>query len=252
MNKKYNCKFCNYSTKLKGNFKRHLTTKKHKKNTNNTKKECINTHIYTCEYCSKEYIYPKSLHRHKKECVKNKILQKQLVQQHIQNIQNIQNNIHNTTYNNIINVISRNYPDAPSITDIKFKELSDKEMQKCIDQGVPDGVIRYIKKALLYDRTPENMSFWCIDTARTKYVVKKMKHWKTDIHGVYIKEIMMPILKSIFTKFSAKKNKEISNIHVKSYENIKNIGNCLGFILDIGNKEDKIIKSISSYVKFRH
>ena len=36
MNKKYNCKFCNYSTKLKGNFKRHLTIKT-KYNPNNPK-----------------------------------------------------------------------------------------------------------------------------------------------------------------------------------------------------------------------
>ena len=60
---KFKCILCNYSTKRKYDFKRHLKSKKHL-NKNNK---------FICE-CGKEYKYNTGLSKHRKKCVlKNKL-----------------------------------------------------------------------------------------------------------------------------------------------------------------------------------
>ena len=59
---KYICNLCNYSTKRKANYERHLKTKKHI-NSNKT---------FNCE-CGKVYKYQSGLSKHKNRCKYNKI-----------------------------------------------------------------------------------------------------------------------------------------------------------------------------------
>tara|TARA_Y100000590_G_scaffold179768_1_gene204900 strand:+ start:1413 stop:2321 length:909 start_codon:yes stop_codon:yes gene_type:complete len=56
----YTCTVCNYSTTLKGNFKKHELTKKHIVNSKSNEK----SEIYTCIYCSKKYTRKDNLKRH--------------------------------------------------------------------------------------------------------------------------------------------------------------------------------------------
>ena len=59
---KYICKLCNYSTKRKHDYNKHLKTKKH-----------INSNkIFICE-CGKVYKYNSGLSKHKNKCKYNKI-----------------------------------------------------------------------------------------------------------------------------------------------------------------------------------
>ena len=64
----FSCKSCNYNTRKKNDYSKHIQTLKHINNsfeTNETKKSQIN---FTCELCSKELLSRSSLWRHKKNC----------------------------------------------------------------------------------------------------------------------------------------------------------------------------------------
>ena len=75
----YLCQKCNYTTKNKKDFKRHLTSKKHNKGYHGNKKKSISkttkvkakkstTGIFECLECGKIYKYASGLYRHKKIC----------------------------------------------------------------------------------------------------------------------------------------------------------------------------------------
>ena len=85
----YDCKCCNFSTKLKSNYTRHLKTNKHKKSTEsqhlvnqkstfsqpkvNLLEEKNNTHPFKCKYCDKNFKFKQSMYKHiKYTCKKNK------------------------------------------------------------------------------------------------------------------------------------------------------------------------------------
>ncbi len=75
---KYNCKYCNYSTNYKRDWKNHIQTRKHKKNAENlnsgNKSEKESIQIYNCEKCNKKYKNYKSFWSHKSKCnIDNKI-----------------------------------------------------------------------------------------------------------------------------------------------------------------------------------
>lgn len=59
MNTKYSCVTCCYYTNIKHNFDRHLSSKKHNKNSNE---------INVCNFCNKKYKYLSNLSRHKNKC----------------------------------------------------------------------------------------------------------------------------------------------------------------------------------------
>lgn len=62
----YYCKDCEYKSSNKKDYKRHLTTAKHKRITNDYKKTPIQ---FICEFCcNKSYKYRQNLYRHKKKC----------------------------------------------------------------------------------------------------------------------------------------------------------------------------------------
>ena len=81
----YSCEECNFFTKLKGDYNRHLLTKKHINVTQKTPKNTINVTQktplfsekniagYKCQYCDKVYKFRQGLNRHiKYTCTKNK------------------------------------------------------------------------------------------------------------------------------------------------------------------------------------
>jgi len=61
----YNCIHCKFTTNIKSNYERHLSTEKHKNNINGVHKEI--KHI--CSNCNKEYLNTNALWKHNKKCV---------------------------------------------------------------------------------------------------------------------------------------------------------------------------------------
>ena len=70
------CKYCNYQTKYKKDYNRHIQTNRHLKNVSSN--TTIPTKKYKCENCSKEYSYRQSLYFHRNKCnvVKEKEMNK--------------------------------------------------------------------------------------------------------------------------------------------------------------------------------
>lgn len=68
----YECKECNYQTKIKTHYTRHLNTKKHQNNIKDLKfdepkKYPKNTKDFVCEFCDKSFSTSSHLSRHKKK-----------------------------------------------------------------------------------------------------------------------------------------------------------------------------------------
>jgi hypothetical protein len=76
---KFICKCCDYKSRRKSQFDRHLLTLKHKNKENTTKIQQNTTEksSYICE-CGKKYLHRASLHNHKKKCNNGNELNKEL------------------------------------------------------------------------------------------------------------------------------------------------------------------------------
>jgi hypothetical protein len=68
--KKFNCIFCNYTCSNKFDYKKHLSTIKHKSKvaTNGNKNDNKNDNKFECTKCGKIYKFRSGLSRHKKKC----------------------------------------------------------------------------------------------------------------------------------------------------------------------------------------
>jgi len=86
----YDCKGCNFTTLLRGNYTRHLSTEKHKCKEKTvqvateilTEVEEENDAVIKCDYCDKKFAYTQSMKRHMKDRCKKRndveLLKKQL------------------------------------------------------------------------------------------------------------------------------------------------------------------------------
>ena len=63
----FTCKFCDYNTTRRSQYQRHLSTLKHKKLENDTKKVPFSSAVFVC-YCGKRYTHKQNLYRHQKQC----------------------------------------------------------------------------------------------------------------------------------------------------------------------------------------
>ena len=77
---KYNCENCHYHTSRKGNWEKHLSTRKHKILTHTDAFATKSSNFYECD-CGKAYIHRQSLFNHQKKCTRvkkeeNKIISK--------------------------------------------------------------------------------------------------------------------------------------------------------------------------------
>ena len=69
--KKYHCKKCDYTSKNKYDFTKHLSTAKHKMVTNGNLNGNKMVTCISCETCGRVYKFKSGLSRHKKICVGN-------------------------------------------------------------------------------------------------------------------------------------------------------------------------------------
>ena len=119
----YNCKHCNYSTKNKSDYLKHLNTKKHMNRVGkapNVKKQ----ELYICENWGREYKYRTGLSRHLRTCGKEDIKNAEVHKQQAQ-IMNLQKLLEKTivtqndTLNNLMNKVgntTNNYNNQMTIT----------------------------------------------------------------------------------------------------------------------------------------
>ena len=74
--KKYYCEKCDFTSKNKKDFNRHLSTRKHKMDNMDKKwitKKTPKANSYECTVCGKKYKYASGLSKHKKKCMLPKV-----------------------------------------------------------------------------------------------------------------------------------------------------------------------------------
>ena len=220
----YYCECCNYKTKQKGHYDKHLKTKKHLKQqkVNSLSTVCqpfvnllstSDKKSYFCKYCDKQYTTRQAMYRHiKYSCKQNKdedfkelvrllnernetdkLKDKQInnMQKQIEKlstklqIQNIQNIQNNTIKNNTINYNIQ----LLNYNQTDYSHLTEKDYFKCITD-CNHCVKTLIEKVHFNDNKPENKNIY-ISNIKNKYVMMyKNNKWqlvnrKSQIDDLY-------------------------------------------------------------------
>ena len=196
----YNCRGCKYVTKNKSDWRKHLTTKKHKKNCDENYTNFENTTRHICINCGREYKYRTGLSRHLKVCnvyEKNKIeeqqnqianlqdlLEKTIITQN-DTLNNLMSKVGNTTnnYNNQIAInlfLNNECKNAMNLTDfMNSLQLSVDDLDYTKDNGYIKGITNIFVKNLR-DLNPCDRPIHCSDKNRLQFYVKDENKWEQD------------------------------------------------------------------------
>lgn len=239
------CGCCNYSTSLKSNYTRHLTSLIHIQNAKTViiipKKKKQNQYQYKCE-CGNVFSHASGLSRHKKTCQIYINSKRNTGGMANENIIKLQTQIDNLTvtiesmskkldtpkhpinnYNlSVKNYAQMYYAGAPTIASpadyakltYDNKDLIDilvyHHTNKTLHKHIGDFIIGYYKKD-----DPALQSLWASDTARLTYIVKealvgKESIWNHDPKGAKVKKyIVKPILDHIDKAIETHWSKEL-------------------------------------------
>ena len=209
----FSCELCDFKCCNKKDFKRHLSTEKHKMMTNDDKnddkKTPKNPTPFICE-CGKSYKFRQGLSIHKKKCIihsvndsstnhkfdselvlelikQNASLQQQLIANNSQNTitnntNNTMNNSHNTVNNKFnINVfLNEQCKDAINFTEfINGISISHEDLENNAQLGFVNGITKIISDNLnqltLYERP-----LHCTDVKRETLYIKDEDAWNKE------------------------------------------------------------------------
>jgi len=213
----YTCEHCNFNTKKKYNYDKHLLSNKHKlvesKSVVSQKlvEPCPEiSNLFKCKYCDQGYKHKSSLSKHiKYSCTKNKtedltelvrLLNLQLEQQknefetklqsqtkQIEKLmEKLEINTYNTNSNNTINVTNNinllNYDKTDT------SHLTDKDYEKCI-KHVYDCVVKMIEKVHFNPEKPENMNLYISNIKSNHIMMYKDNKWllvnNAEVESIY-------------------------------------------------------------------
>ena len=197
----YNCELCKYKTTHQTNYKKHLTSNKHKRN-----EDEFNKKQFSCKYCGQMYHHKQSVNKHiKYSCTKNKdedlkelvrLLNNKLenqdkeIKDQSKQIEKLKGKLEinnsfntNTTINNIQNITLLSY------TETDTSHLTDHDYKTCI-KTKNWCVVNMIEKVHFNPKKPENMNLY-IPNIKDKYVMMyedgnwKLNHTKDVIEKLY-------------------------------------------------------------------
>lgn len=249
---KFECKMCDFSTRVKCNLNRHLSTEKHKKKEKVIQSQpkpivlVTKKNEFLCKHCEREFTCKQSMHRHVKyRCPKNKETEVQKMirtmmeeqqKNHEKQIQQIIsqfkptqiNTTNNNTTNNTTNntVIQNNY--ILPYKDTDTSHLTTKDYAFCVKQ--PDGVKRLIEKIHFNPMKPENQNLTITNLTDKYMMVYDGTQWKkvlkSELNKIYNhKESLLeewveqdPALKEKFYEFIKTERKDV---HLERIEAIK-------------------------------
>ena len=201
------CALCDYSCSHRGNYTKHLATRKHKEGKKMIQQNndmIINTGAkqFRCDYCSKSYKFQSGLSRHQKTCNHKQLLEKDdLIEilKHIPIGQTTQNNITNNnqkTYNNNITnqiniqlFLDEKCKDAMTIQNfamqltVKIEDLI-KKRALGLCGGVDNIVIKNLEPIPLLERP-----IHCTDIKKRQWMVNDEAYgWTEDNGNLLIKQ----------------------------------------------------------------
>ena len=209
---RYSCDCCQYITKSKKDYNKHLTTAKHKKMSNGDKIPIKRVKQFECE-CGNSYASRQSLHRHKKQCYLStdednndnnddhyanndktdykdlfidamKTMKEQ--QEQINKMIPLIGNNNNNTTNNMTNNFNLNFflndtcKDALNLTDfIESIQVQLKDLEYTTDNGHIKGITNIFHNAL-NNLEIEKRPMHCTDLKREVLYIKDNNEWHKD------------------------------------------------------------------------
>lgn len=216
------CEYCDYTSSDISNFKKHIKTKKHKKQVeiyilNGSLSESETHKSLTCPYCEKNISHEKNRTRHyksckkKKEYEKDKIIQqkdkellqeKLMVQQLLQEKSDLEmeyqrflkqlalnnsqkNGLNNNNTINMVYVIN-NFTNPGDYEKIMAEPPTEAEIERLLmlgpEYGCSDLIISRCVKGIPIDER----SLHCTDISRYKFSIFKGNRWTIDYKGDHI------------------------------------------------------------------
>ena len=283
---KYECKICNYNSKIKCNYEKHLKTKKHIKN---SKKKNVLLKKFSCE-CGKTYKYHSGLWRHNKICkIKNKInmlenkiikiekntniLTNELIKsnknntdiinevkklkesknQITQNITNNQNNTQNISINVFLNEHCKN---AMNLTDFVEKlQVTFEDLIYTGETNYVEGISRILIKNLNKMNKLER-PIHCSDVKRKVLYIKNEEGWEKDNEHEKINKCIKDVEFKQIQKIPEWTKKEEIDIYKDDTDGMKYqkiVFNSMGG-MDQGKREknkSSVIKKLSEKTNFK-
>ena len=214
------CDCCNYQTKVKANYNKHLLTEKHIKVSQKlaeispklamvsqklAKISHETTTLFKCKYCEQGYKHNSSLSKHiKYSCTKNKtedltelvrLLNLQLehkdkqLETQSKQIEKLMEKLEmNNTYNtnNTINVT--NNINLLNYKDTDMSHITDLDYRKCL-KGLNRCVIKLIEKVHFNPEKPENMNMYISNIKHNHIMMYKDNKWilteKDELKTIY-------------------------------------------------------------------
>ena len=237
---KFLCKKCDFCSKDKNDYKRHLATTKHKNGNNGNMMVTQKTAKHICS-CGKKYKHRSGRSRHKRKCASTSdgedkngacsknippdvekealkkanndlrtmmkdimVSQKETVKNFTQTINEIIPKIGHTIHNRMsINVfLNEKCKNAMNLTDFVNKlQVSLEDLSYTRDNGYVKGISNIFVKQLK-DMEPTQRPIHCSDKKRLQFYIKDENQWKKD-------------------KSNIKLDKSIENITIKQIRHIK-------------------------------
>tara|TARA_B100001250_G_C19683220_1_gene736830 strand:+ start:44 stop:895 length:852 start_codon:yes stop_codon:yes gene_type:complete len=218
--KKYECKICDFIAVNKYNYKKHLETKKHKKQEILTEylPKPIESEVeekgFVCD-CGKVYKHKQSLFNHKKKCKHINIeeiktenieetdkeikIENGMVTLSIKDLKELVGTTNNTT-NNITNnnqkfnlnlFLNETCKDALSIQDfLKSLQLSLKHLEYSKENGADAGVLNILREGLL-ELDVDKRPIHCTDVKReTLYIKDTDNGWEKNDNNNKMKAVI--------------------------------------------------------------
>jgi len=227
--RKFCCKLCNYSTSKLFDYKKHLSTDKHKKKRNDSKMVGNDSDLspkvadlYKCE-CGRMYKYDSGYYRHKKECKLNiQTNEKQpddkktsaidkdeliisLLKQNSELLEIVKNGTHNTvntthtnSHNKAFNLnffLNETCKNAMNITEfVDSIKLQLSDLMEVGELGYVEGISKIIVKNLNnLDETVRPIH--CTDKKRETMYVKDAGQWeKEDDNKTRLKKVINKVV----------------------------------------------------------
>jgi len=140
----------------------------------------------------------------------------------------------------VMNIIINNYTNAPDLTAQPIYDMSNDDLKRYIDMGIPNGIVKMLQDYYIENIPNEKRSLWCLDASRIKYLVRKDNNWKIDIMGKIIKKIMVKPLQSKILDMMNTNNEMLSTDDKMNY--LTNMND----LIDT-NKSNQILKNVSNY-----
>jgi hypothetical protein len=199
---KYHCKHCNYETDKYSNWKKHLETNKHLKNTGSSSVKQKAVKAYICSKCNKEYKHKSRLVLHETKCYQDNknfdlidsqneqiqsltTLLEKSIHQNQENLEkllpkvgNITNNINNEMTINVF--LNEQCQHAMNISDFVEKiKLTVGDLYYTRDNGYAEGISNIFVKNL--NEIPETeRPIHCSHANKLVFYVKDENEWQTD------------------------------------------------------------------------